>query len=59
MSEKTLNFIEHIIEEKLTVSKPASLDSPPEPNGCLHIGRVKPFTNFDLGNRYKAPVNRV
>jgi glutaminyl-tRNA synthetase len=63
MSEevKSLNFIEHIIEEDLT--KGYKKDKlrfrfPPEPNGYLHIGHASSIClNFGLGLRYEAPVN--
>lgn len=58
--EKSLNFIEEIIEEHLKEGKYQSIITrfPPEPNGYLHIGHAKSITlNFSLAKKYGGITN--
>lgn len=58
--EKSLNFIEEIIEEDLKTGKYKSIITrfPPEPNGYLHIGHAKSIClNFGLGIKYGGKTN--
>lgn len=58
--EKSLNFIEEIIEEDLKTGKYKTILTrfPPEPNGYLHIGHAKSIClNFGLGIKYGGKTN--
>lgn len=58
--EKSLNFIEEIIESDLADGKHQSIITrfPPEPNGYLHIGHAKSIClNFGLAKKYGGTTN--
>jgi len=58
--EKSLNFIEEIVETDLREGKYASILTrfPPEPNGYLHIGHAKSIClNFGLALKYGGQTN--
>jgi glutaminyl-tRNA synthetase len=58
--EKSLNFLEEIIEEDLKSGKYKEIVTrfPPEPNGYLHIGHVKSIClNFGLTLKYGGRTN--
>jgi glutaminyl-tRNA synthetase len=58
--EKSLNFIEEIIEADLQSGKHASIVTrfPPEPNGYLHIGHASSIClNFGLTQKYPGYTN--
>src|SRR5690349_8834601 len=58
--EKSLNFIEEIIEEDLKSGRYTSIVTrfPPEPNGYLHIGHATSIClNFGLTKKYPGYTN--
>ncbi|HEY4967711.1 MAG TPA: glutamine--tRNA ligase/YqeY domain fusion protein [Puia sp.] len=58
--EKSLNFLEEIIEEGLNSGKYKTILTrfPPEPNGYLHIGHAKSIClNFGLALKYGGKTN--
>lgn len=58
--EKSLNFLEEIIENDLKNGKYQSISTrfPPEPNGYLHLGHAKSIVlNFGLSLKYGGKTN--
>ena len=58
--EKSLNFLEEIVEEDLAAGKYKRILTrfPPEPNGYLHIGHSKSIVlNFGLARKYGGKTN--
>lgn len=60
-AERSLNFIEEIIEKDLASGKNGSrvhTRFPPEPNGYLHIGHAKSIClNFGIAQKYGGKTN--
>lgn len=60
MEERSLNFIEEIIEKHLAEGRYESIHTrfPPEPNGYLHIGHAASIClNFGLAIKYNGKCN--
>ncbi len=60
MEEKSLNFLEEIVENDLKAGKYKNIITrfPPEPNGYLHMGHAKSIClNFGLALKYGGQTN--
>lgn len=60
MEERSLNFLEEIIEKDLAEGQHKSIHTrfPPEPNGYLHIGHAASIClNFGLAKKYQGKCN--
>jgi glutaminyl-tRNA synthetase len=60
MEERSLNFLEEIVENHLAEGKYKSIHTrfPPEPNGYLHIGHAASIClNFGLAIKYQGQCN--
>jgi glutaminyl-tRNA synthetase len=60
IEEKSLNFLEEIVENDLESGKHKSIITrfPPEPNGYLHMGHAKSIClNFGLALKYNGKTN--
>ena len=61
MEEKSLNFIEQIVEKDLQEGKNngrIQTRFPPEPNGYLHIGHAKAICmDFGIAEKYNGVCN--
>ena len=58
--EKSLNFLEEIVEDDLSAGRYKAILTrfPPEPNGYLHIGHSKSIVlNFGLAQKYGGKTN--